>query len=457
MDVELQILKHLARAPQPTVALVDEYCAEYKDLFKEVRNYECFKYLHLGIISTIKRKSLPEIAKVVSINSAQSLHHFIANSDWSVDELRRRRLNKIKRALSGKAITVVIDETGDRKKGNSTDYVARQYLGSVGKIDQGIVSVNGYGVYKNITFPLSVKVFKPKGKLKAEDRYKTKTELATEIIVELMDDGFNIDLVLADSLYGEQVCRTEASVPATLRESSQFIQKFTEFKLAYVVAIRTNHGVWLPASQSVRALRWCKFERTFSNQKSETRYIREVVYGKRRAISYWEITTDPETMPENSTTFVMTNLQGNLKKTLGDLYGMRTWVEYGFRQCKQELGWTDYRFTNFKDIEKWWEIIFCVYTMISLNSPAFLALTQSVQIHLKSQEANSVNFAKHQQWNHDSGWKNTLNNLRLIVQPLLLFWLIYPWVDIFPNSNLLLGFNHLIGAMNQFKFFYSSG
>jgi SRSO17 transposase len=79
-------------------------------------------------------------------------------SDWSIDELRRRRLNKIKRALDGKVITVVIDETGDRKKGKKTDYVARQYLGSVGKIENGIVSVNGYGVYKNITFPLSVKV-----------------------------------------------------------------------------------------------------------------------------------------------------------------------------------------------------------------------------------------------------------------------------------------------------------
>ena len=75
MDVEVQILKHLARDAHPTVAIVDEYCALYKDLFKEVRNYECLKYLHLGIMSQIKRKSLPEIAKVVSINSAQSLHH----------------------------------------------------------------------------------------------------------------------------------------------------------------------------------------------------------------------------------------------------------------------------------------------------------------------------------------------------------------------------------------------
>lgn len=89
---------------------------------------------------------MPEIAKNVSINSAQSLHHFIANSDWSVDKLRSRRLKKIKTALNGQAITVVIDETGERKKGTKTDYVARLYLGSVGKVDNGIVSVNAYGV-----------------------------------------------------------------------------------------------------------------------------------------------------------------------------------------------------------------------------------------------------------------------------------------------------------------------
>ncbi|MBD0390350.1 MAG: IS701 family transposase, partial [Nostoc sp. C3-bin3] len=412
MDVELQILKHLARDAHPTVALVDEYCEEYKDLFKEVRNYECFKYLHLGIISTIKRKSLPEIAKVVSINSAQSLHHFLANSDWSVDKLKLIRLNHLKKALDGKPITVVIDETGDRKKGKKTDYVARQYLGSVGKVDNGIVSVNAYGVYFNITFPLSVKVFKPKGTMKEGDKYKTKIELASEMITELIESGFNIELVLADSFYGE---------------SSQFMRKLAEYNLAYVVAIRSNHGVWLPVEQCVRANKWCKFERTFSNQKSEFRYIREIIYSKKTTITYWEITTDPETMPENSTSFVMTNLQGNLKKTLGDLYGLRTWVEYGFRQCKQELGWTDYRFTNFQHIERWWEIIFCVYTIISLNSPALLALNQSRQIETEGQRNSHIDFSNHQQWNHQCGWKNVLNNLRLIVQPLLLFWLIYPW------------------------------
>lgn len=198
-------------------------------------------------------------------------------------------------------------------------------------------------------------------------------------------------------------------------------------------------------------------ERTFSNQKSETRYIREVIYGKKRAITYWEITTVTETMPENYTTFVMTNIKGKLKKTLGEIYGLRTWVEYGFRQCKQELGWTDYRVTNFKHIERWWSIIFCVYTMISLNYQAFLSLNQSRQTEPDVPGSNSFDFYNHKQWNHESGWKNALNNLRLIVQPLLLFWSIYPWIDIFTNSDLLLGFNHLISAMNGFKPFYYYG
>jgi len=52
-------------------------------------------------------------------------------------------------------------ETG---KGKTTDYVARQYIGNLGKTENGIVS-NAYGVLGNITFPLIFKIFKPKARL----------------------------------------------------------------------------------------------------------------------------------------------------------------------------------------------------------------------------------------------------------------------------------------------------
>ena len=443
MDVELQILKHLPRDAQPTVSFIDEYCSGYKDLFKEVRGYECFKYLHLGIISPIKRKSLPEIARVVAINSAQSLHHFIAQSPWSATELRKQRLLRTLKVLKGKKIIVVMDETGERKKGKTTDYVSRQYLGSLGKIERGIVTVNAYGVYEQITFPLMFKVFKPKGTLKAEDQFKTKIQLASEIITELISFGFEIELVLADSLYGE---------------SSSFIQTLNQHHLSWIVAIRSNHGVWMHSSQKVRANKWHRFERIFSDQTFENRYVREIVFGKRSSRTYWEITTDPETLPENSTSFVMTNFQGKtsqIKKMLGNLYGLRTWVEYGFRQCKQELGWTDYRFTKFEHIEKWWEIIMSAYLMISLNSKVFGSLAQSQSV--SNSDEVLTDFPRHQQWNYQGGWKTTLNNLRLLIQPIMSLWLIFPWLDVFPNRYLLLGFHQLIDAMNRFHFYFPDG
>lgn len=40
-------------------------------------------------------------------------------------------------------------------------------------------------------------------------------------------------------------------------------------------------------------------------------------------------------MPDNSTTYVMTNIQGNLKKILGDIYGLRTWLEFGDKNKRQ--------------------------------------------------------------------------------------------------------------------------
>ena len=92
---------------------------------------------------------------------------------------------------------------------------------------------------------------------------------------------------------------------------------------------------------------------------------------------------------------------------------LRTWVEYGFRQCKQELGWTDYRFTNWQKINKWWEIIFLAYWIVSSHSRVFRDLNQSeVSSTPKAQVKNPIyNFNLHQQWSNQGGLKTTLNNL----------------------------------------------
>jgi SRSO17 transposase len=150
---------------------------------------EHFKYIHLGLLSEIKRKTLPAIARICGDVDAQALHHFLAKSLWEVEDVRSRRLQLLRQALAGRSFVLCIDETGDKKKGKTTDYVASQYIGNLGNVANGIVSVNAYGVLDQMTFPLLFRLFKPNKRLKPEDHYKTKPELAVEIIKELQAWG----------------------------------------------------------------------------------------------------------------------------------------------------------------------------------------------------------------------------------------------------------------------------
>ena len=94
--------------------------------------------------------------------------------------------------------------------------------------------------------------------------------------------------------------------------------------------------------------------------------------------------------------------------------------------------------------------------MISLNTEVFLSLNSSSLTNSRASKTD-LDLASHPEWNHQTGWKNVLNNVRLIIQPSLLLWLIVPWLEIFPNSSLLLGFHRLISTMNQFPSFSPSG
>ncbi len=59
-------------------------------------------------------------------------------------------------------------------------------------------------------------------------------------------------------------------------------------------------------------------------------------------------------------------------------------------------------------------------------------------------------FQSHESWDENLGWKNPLNNLRLILQPFVCFNLIKRWLKVFPIPQLSLGFPRLISIMNQF-------
>ena len=402
-----------------TVKFVDEYCQWYRKLFSDVRSFAAFKYLHIGCISELKRKTLPEIAKLIGLDNQQGLHHFLTTSPWDVEELRAMRLELILQVIKDRPIILIIDETGDKKKGTKTDYVKRQYIGNLGKVDNGIVVVTAYGVFCGMTFPLLFEVYKPREKLKPEDKYLTKPQIAATLIRKLKSMGFRFNLVLADSLYGES--------------EPNFISVLDEMNLNYIVAIRSNHDVDLLPRQHTQYLDWQRFKRVFSDLSCENRYIREIIHGKRQDKRYWQITTDFENLPGNSTRYVMSKYPDITSREVGNFYGLRTWVEYSLKQSKDELGWADYRFTRYQDIERWWEIICSAYLMVSLHS-------EQMQ---PSPPTSSSKLAQHPWWDDNKGWKNILNNLRLIAQPFILFNLIQPWLIVFPIPQISLGFAKL--------------
>ncbi len=65
------------------------------------------------------------------------------------------------------------------------------------------------------------------------------------------------ELVLADSLYGES--------------ASNFISVLDELQLNFVMSIRSSHKVLMAKGQKVLRNRWRKFERVFTNGKTQER------------------------------------------------------------------------------------------------------------------------------------------------------------------------------------------
>ncbi len=92
-----------ALEPAPTVAFVDDYCAHFRAVFPNVRQFEQFTRLELGLVAETKRKSLPRLAQTTKADP-QALHHFLAKADWSVEALRAVRRDLLTSAKRSEAV-----------------------------------------------------------------------------------------------------------------------------------------------------------------------------------------------------------------------------------------------------------------------------------------------------------------------------------------------------------------
>src|SRR2546430_13651729 len=136
----------IAKAPEP----LEEYCEYFDSCFNRSSQRESFRWYLEGLLLPSERnKTLTGLVNTeplvgAQLPRAQKLQWFLSESNWDERQVQDMRL-KLLREDPSTAPTewgvLVIDETADRKDGHQTAHVARQYLGNVGEIDNGVVSV----------------------------------------------------------------------------------------------------------------------------------------------------------------------------------------------------------------------------------------------------------------------------------------------------------------------------
>jgi SRSO17 transposase len=181
-----------------------------------------------GQLSDLPRKSVEPIALAANV-PVRTLQEFLSQHRWQED-LSRDRLQQIVAEEHAHPHAVgVIDETSFVKKGNKTPGVQHQHLGTVGKQENGIVTVHLAYAADDFHCLLDGELFLPESWARDRKRcreakipetmtYRPKTEIALELFDRARANGIQFAWLTFDEWYGGK--------PAFLRELDQRRQPF---------------------------------------------------------------------------------------------------------------------------------------------------------------------------------------------------------------------------------------
>ncbi len=146
------------------------------------------------------------------------LQHFITESNWSAREVIDEVASNVNSMMPQDTLTgLLIDESGWVKKGTKSVGVGHQYCGNVGKTANSQVAVFGCLCNKKYASLVDTRLYLPKSWTTDEERceeagipleereFKTKPELALDIITHQLAQGVSFDYIGADGLYGNDI------------------------------------------------------------------------------------------------------------------------------------------------------------------------------------------------------------------------------------------------------------
>lgn len=196
---------------------LERYLEQFASRF---RSAPTFGHLHTyarGLLSALPRKTAEPIALAAG-TSVRTLQEFLKDHLWDHDGLLGDVRNHIAQQLTAAPAddlgTVgLLDETSASKKGDKTPGVSRQYLGCVGKVQTGIVTVHlgvCRGTYKAL---LDADLFLPKcwsddrprcrqAGIPEEVVHRPKWRIALEQLDRAQASGVKLDWLTFDSEYG---------------------------------------------------------------------------------------------------------------------------------------------------------------------------------------------------------------------------------------------------------------
>ena len=195
-----------------------------------------------------ERKSVEPIAARVEPSRVQgahqSLHHFVANADWSQEALLRQVRTFVLPAIekSGGVRAWIVDDTGFPKKGVHSVGVARQYCGQLGKQDNCQIAVSLSVTNEHASLPIAFRLYLPedwaadpvrraRAGVPEDVVFKTKPQIALDQIRAARAEGVPEGVVLADAGYGI---------------NTAFRAALMGMGLTYVVGVQSSVRLWPP-------------------------------------------------------------------------------------------------------------------------------------------------------------------------------------------------------------------
>ncbi len=202
---------------QALAPALSEFLRPFRQFFDNPKTLEHLHRYTRGLLSDLPRKTAEPIAIQAGVpprNLQQFLKACLWDHDGLVNEVQRR-LRAAVAALPPDPIGTVgiLDETSSLKKGNKTPGVQRQYLGCVGKVDNGIVTVHlavAHGAFKAL---LDSELFLPESWDADRERcreadipdhlhYRPKWQIGLELMAKAEGNGWTFDWLTFDEWYG---------------------------------------------------------------------------------------------------------------------------------------------------------------------------------------------------------------------------------------------------------------